>query len=296
MPTALELLALHPAQLRGTFALVAPPPASLPGIAGQERAREAIAFGLSLEADGYNIAVSGPPQSGRNQLVREGLSAVAAPRPPVPDWVYVFNFADPRRPRAISLPPAMGDDLQREMADLIAACKDSLPDAFASDSYDARTREVLEPIQKARDRSLAALQESAKQLGYFVSPTPMGWMAAPVKPGGTPMEADEFAALPEAERRPIEARGEEVQKAIAAAMRGLRQLDLEARQRLLALDREVTRFVVGPILDDVKARFGEHGLLEHFAAVEKDIVANLEAFKRFTGGFMEKLQIGRAHV
>ncbi|MFN0145428.1 MAG: Lon protease family protein [Dehalococcoidia bacterium] len=289
MPTAVDLLALSPGQLRATFNLDSAPAASLPGIAGQERAREAIAFGLSMDADGYNIAVSGPPQSGRNQLVREELTRVAAPRPPVPDWVYVFNFADPRRPRAISLPPAMGDDLKREMADLAAACKDALPAAFASDSYEARTHQALDPIQKARERTLEALQESARQLGYIVNATPMGWMATPVKADGTPMEADEFTALGEAERQPIEARGEEVQKAIAAAMRGLRQLDVEARQRLLTLDREITRFVVGPILDDVQARFAQYGLLDHFAAIEKDIVANLDAFKRFTAGFMEKL-------
>ena len=37
-------------------------------VAGQTRALDAIAFGLDMAADGYNIASSGPQGSGRNRI------------------------------------------------------------------------------------------------------------------------------------------------------------------------------------------------------------------------------------
>jgi predicted ATP-dependent protease len=84
-------------------------------------------------------------------------------------------------------------------------------------------------------------------------------------------------------RHPIEERGEKVQEAVLGALRRLRHLQTQARGALLTLDREVTRFVIGPILDDLERDYGPHGLKDYLAAVEEDVVANVGIFKRFAG-------------
>lgn len=276
-----ERLRLRPDHLRAAFSLDGSAIPELDGIAGQDRAREAIAFGLSMRAPEYNLVVSGAPFSGRNRLVREHVDPAAAAMPPAADWVYIFNFADPRQPRAISVSPGMGDDLERELTSLIEACRTALPAAFASDTYETRSQEALAPIAEKRDAILKALNQTAHSLGFAVNPTPMGWMSAPLGKNGQPLTGEEFAALPAPEQQALQGRNDQVQEAIATALRELRQHDLEARERILALDREVTRFVVGPILDDVGQRFGQFGLAPHFAAIEADIVANLDTYKRF---------------
>ena len=78
----------------------------LEGTVGQDRAVSAIDFGLSIEADGFNVFVSGPPGTGRSTELRAQVARVARERPAPRDWCYVFNFRDPARPRALSLPPA----------------------------------------------------------------------------------------------------------------------------------------------------------------------------------------------
>ena len=278
----LERLRLRPEQLRALFAFDASTIPEVHGIAGQDRAREALAFGLSMHAPEYNVAVSGATSSGRNRLVREHVDPAAAAVPPVPDWVYVFNFADPRQPRAISVAPGMGDDLERELASLIEACRNALPAAFASDTYETRSHAALAPVAEKRDAALKALSQTAQSVGFVVNPTPMGWMSAAVGESGQPLTGDEFAALPAKQQSVLEARNQQVQEAIATTLRELRQHDLEAREQILALDREVTRFVVGPILDGLSQRFGDFGLTPHFAAIEADIVANLDTYKRFS--------------
>jgi predicted ATP-dependent protease len=289
MPGPTETLALEPRQLRASFTVPGTIDRTLAGIAGQDRARRAIAFGLAMGVEGYNIAISGAPQSGRNRLLQEELGPVAAGQHPAPDWVYVFNFSDPRRPRAISMPPGMGDDLQRRMAALAEVCRTTLPAAFASDSYEGRLRQVLAPIEQAREQAIEGLQQLARGLGFVVNPTPMGLLAAPLKADGTPMQAEEFAALPPAEQHPLEQRGAKVQEAIADSLRVFRRLDVEARERMVAVDREVTRFVVGPILDEVREQFGEYGLESHLKAIEEDIGKSIDIFKRFAGPILEKV-------
>ena len=78
------------------------------GTVGQDRAVTAIDFGLSIEAHGYNLYVSGPSGTGRSTELRTQLDRIAATRPPPRDWCYVFNFRDPPRPRALSLPAGGG--------------------------------------------------------------------------------------------------------------------------------------------------------------------------------------------
>ncbi len=254
--------------------------APLESVAGQERALEAIAFGLRMEASGYNIAVSGPPGSGKNMAVRLLVNEAAAARPPVKDWCYLYNFRDPYRPRAASLPPALGDDLQRDLAKLVEACRSEIPRAFESESYDARRRELLEPFGGERNGLLEAMQRTADQLGFTVNATQMGFAALPKGQDGQPMTPAAMQSLPPEEKASIEERAKQVQESVATAMRLLRQIDGKAQEALTELDKEVTRFVVGPILDELRERYGEHDLQSHFNAIEADISANLDKLRR----------------
>lgn len=86
----------------------------LEGTIGQPRALAAIEFGLEIETFGYNLFAAGAPGSGRETTVRDYLERYAAARTPPDDWVYVHNFDDPDRPRAIRLPTGRGCELERE--------------------------------------------------------------------------------------------------------------------------------------------------------------------------------------
>jgi hypothetical protein len=76
-------------------------------IPGQDRALEAIRFATEIDVDGHNVYVLGPPGSGRHVFVRRFLEQKAAQRPVPQDWCYVYNFDDPRQPRALALPSGL---------------------------------------------------------------------------------------------------------------------------------------------------------------------------------------------
>ncbi|MBI5948096.1 MAG: AAA family ATPase [Chloroflexi bacterium] len=289
-----ERLAVAAAKLQPIFDAASLPAstaeiAPLADVLGQERAREAIVFGLRMVPEGYNIAVSGPPSSGRNTIVGKLVAEAAAGRPPSPDWCYLHNFADPRRPHAVSLPSGLGDDLHRAVAQLQEACRTALPSAFASEGYERRGQEVLEPIGRARELIIEQLQASARTKGFAINPSPVGLVPVPMAADGTPLTPEVYNALTDAQRHDWEGRSTAVQEEIVAAGRELRKLETQARQAVEALDREVTRFVVGPIIDELERVYGPYGLMPHLAAVEDDIVANLEVYKRFTEGLADRV-------
>ncbi len=82
-----------------------------PGIIGQERAVEAVRFGLDIRSPGFNIFVMGPTGSGRRSIIRRLVEEKAALEPIPGDWLYVARFAAPGRPRALSLLPGQGRHL-----------------------------------------------------------------------------------------------------------------------------------------------------------------------------------------
>src|SRR5690606_2509575 len=72
---------------------------------GQERAVEALDFGVRMRKDGFNVFVLGPSGSHRHAIVEEFLRDHAPSQADSPDWCYVYDFDDERKPAALRLPP-----------------------------------------------------------------------------------------------------------------------------------------------------------------------------------------------
>lgn len=281
-------LHLQPGQLRLNPHVPASP-GSLDGIAGQARAREAISFGLRVQARGYNIAVAGQPSSGRNALVLGLVCEAAAALPAPSDWLYVHNFSDPRRPVILAVPSGTGDDLSAAMDSLVETCRVQLPAAFVGDAYEQRVQTALAPAGEARTALMEGLERSTGELGFGVNATPMGLMPVPLDARGHPLTEEAFAALSPAAREDLKARGERVEALIIEAMRGLRRLEVEARGRVRQVDREVMRLVLGPVFEELREQFRAVGLGPHIDAVEADIAGNVEMFKQFAAEGTESL-------
>lgn len=261
----------------------------LSDIAGQDRALDAIRFGLGIDAEGYNIVVSGPTSSGRNTAADQLVRAAAKSRPASNDWFYVYNFADPFRPRAASLPAGVGARLQQDMGRLVDACRNEIPKAFESDSYQERSTRALEPVTKERDQLLEDLQRTASRQGFAVNITPMGFVAVAVGQDGRPLAPEVVASLPEEIQAAIEQRRAVVEQAITSAVRDLRRLDAAARDAIRVLDRDILNFVVGHLLEELRAAYGGYdGMGAQLDAIAADIAANLDQYKRFTQAALQE--------
>ena len=61
-------------------------------IIGQERALEALNFGIHMDAPGYNVFCAGPKGVGRTTLSLSAVKKYAANCAAPDDWCYIHNF------------------------------------------------------------------------------------------------------------------------------------------------------------------------------------------------------------
>ncbi len=104
-------------------------------IPGQDRAVESIHFATEIDVDGYNVFVLGPPGAGRHTFVRQFLGDKAAGRAVPSDWCYVYNFDDPRQPKALRLPPGVSKELRLDVENAIQDAQTAIPAAFESEDF-----------------------------------------------------------------------------------------------------------------------------------------------------------------
>ena len=251
----------------------------LEGTVGQDRAVSAMAFGLDIEATGFNVFVSGPAGTGRSTELRTQVERIAAERPAPRDWCYVFNFAEPTQPRAISLPPGQGHRLGHDIDDLIAAVRREVPKAFESDEYAQRRDQVGREVQAQRERMFEALQREAGARSLAVNVTPMGITSVPLL-DGKPLTREQFELLTDEQRKEVQERTAELESIIAQMAPQMRRLDRGAAQLLTELDRQVMIAIAAPMIDELKRDYAtEEEVVEFLEQMGEDIVENLDAFR-----------------
>ncbi|PSQ69914.1 MAG: ATP-dependent protease, partial [Bacteroidetes bacterium QH_2_64_26] len=115
-------------------------------VVGQDRAVEALNFGMSIDAAGYNVFALGPTGTGRRELVQHLLEEEAAGEDTPPDLCYVNDFEDEREPRALHLPAGRGCDLKEDVDALIEDLQTALPGTFESEEYQSRREMIQEEV------------------------------------------------------------------------------------------------------------------------------------------------------
>ncbi len=250
------------------------------GTVAQERAINSLEFGLGIHAEGYNLFVAGPPGTGRSSTLQAIVKRIAAELPVAPDWCYLYNFDSRLRPSVIRLPPGRGQELAGRMDAFISACRREIPRHFETEAFAKQRDESVRDVQRQRAQAFEAVEDEAKKRGFAVMSGPMGIATVPVKLDGQPMNEQEFETLPEAERRVMQARGEELQSLVSQAMLKARQLEREAQRRLESLERDVGLFAVAPLLSEIQQDFNDiPRVAEYLLHVQDDIVQHLPLFR-----------------
>jgi len=251
----------------------------LEGSVGQDRAMAAIDFGLAMRTQGYNIFAAGPTGTGRNFAVVSRTKEAAAGQATPDDWCYVYNFEDARRPVAVRLPAGKGQRFSEDMEALVAGCRQEIPRAFESESYEERKEQAVGEVQSQRNRVLRELDEEARGQELMIQATPMGLATVPLV-DGRPMSREQFEKLPEEERKAINEKMEKMRERVQEALNQAGQLEREARRRVEELDREVAMFAIGSRFEEMKKKYGDSpGVVKHLERMAEDVVAHVQEFR-----------------
>lgn len=112
------------------------------GFVGQDRALNALRFGIDIEKKGYNLYAMGPSGIGKFSLVNNILNSHAKKSPTPSDWCYIYNFSMPTKPIALQLPHGLGSALQQDMKEFIEELATSIQSVFESRQFRFEMRKI----------------------------------------------------------------------------------------------------------------------------------------------------------
>lgn len=246
---------------------------------GQERALSALRFGAGMANSGYNLYVLGPAGAGKHTTVARFLKEKAAARPVPDDWVYVNNFIDHGKPRAMMLPQGRGAVLRRDMQQLVEELRSAIPAAFESDDYKARIQQIDEEYESRQEAAFRELNEEAQTHNVKVFKTPGGFTFAPIKDGEV-IDASAFHKLPREEQKRIDDVLEKLQAHLQDILQNkIPQWSKERHARIKEVNDEVTLNAVRHLIDSLRESYRDLAeVLTYLDEVQKDVVSNAGAF------------------
>jgi len=158
---------LTTAELRWTCDPLKPSgkPPSAVFLLDQDRPMSALRTGLSIEAQGFHLFVSGLVGSGRTAVVELLLRDIQPRCKRVPDRVYLHNFRESNRPMLVSLPAGRAAAFRDELEDLGQALHTALVSALRSRPHRMSRRVVLRTTGSRDRRIMDALQRQAHKQG-----------------------------------------------------------------------------------------------------------------------------------
>lgn len=251
---------------------------------GQDRAVEALEFGLQIPHDGYNIFLLGSTGIGKRGLLDSVLSGLLqAPQKDtaaeqLSDWCYVNNFDFPDRPIALRLPRGMACQLRNDMNHAVEDLLSLLPSAFQGDEYQARVQELGEQYQEKEKEAFQALGEKAAAADIALIQTPSGYTLAPLKDKEV-MTPQDFEAQPEEVKKRKMAVLEELKQELKVIVRQLPGWKKESRETFKEMNREFSKTIIDPVLNVLKDKYHDHAaVITHLEAVHSDVLEQAEAF------------------
>ena len=252
-------------------------------VVAQDRARHALEFALPIKDPEYNIFVAGPPRAGKTDIIEAYVKEQAAAEPSPPDYVYVHNFKEPEKPKALDLPPGKGRTLKADMEEHISALRVQIPDVFESEDYTNRREALVRQFTQARNAILQELDAKATEEGFILNISPTGLMIFPGKEG-KPMSEEELKALGDEAREALRQKSTALHDEMNEAIRKIRKMEKEFQEAEKKMDQDVALYVVGHRIEELVEKYQDlEQVTGYLKEVQADILRNIDDLKRRPG-------------
>lgn len=250
----------------------------LTSVIGQERAVQAIDFGLDMKSAGYNIFVTGPVGTGKQTIVSDivGKHAQAQPRPD--DWCLVNNFQDEYRPIAIAISAGRASDFSKRMSKLVSDLRTALPKIFEDKEFLDRQARLQETYARTQESLFEALEAKAAESNLRINRTKMGYQTLALR-NNQPITKEDFAALSEPEQAQIKETIRVFQSVIEEAEQNTSQVIQQHQSDMEQLMREAALFVIRRRLNVIRDFFdGCPAVLNYLDKIQEDMLENIHFF------------------
>lgn len=249
------------------------------GMVGQERAIEALSFAVEIDRPGYNMYLMGSSGLGKHTLLKRFLDKASAEQTPADDWCYVFNFDEPQKPKAISLPPGQGHKFRDDMRQLVQDLETAIPNAFESELYYTRQQEVRDSLKEQTHAAFNSLAEEAKEHDVLFLRGDEELTFAAAK-DGKKLNPEEYEKLSTKDKQKFEEVVTVLEERLNNLIRLRAQWQRESREKITEINREVGMFAAAHLIDEVKVKYKEiKDITNYLMDVQEDVINGLYEFR-----------------
>ncbi len=250
-------------------------------VVGQDRAIDAIKFGMGMKSLDYNIFIAGPAKAGLTYMAKTFIEEQAKKEPTPPDWCYVYNFKEQDKPKSLRVSAGRGKQLKKDMNEFIQTLQAKIPEVFDSDDYRAKESEVHQGFEHQRREVIDELSQQAKEEGFILQFSQVGMVIIPANPDGEPMTQEDLRHLSDEEKTSLREKSDALHEKMKEAIKQIREAEAEFKEKHTKLDNEIALFVVGQLMDNYEERYqDDERVLEYLKNVQEDILENIEDFKK----------------
>lgn len=251
----------------------------LDGIMGQDRAIEALEFGLSMKRRGYNIFVGGNWGTGRNSYVRLLTEKAAAERPIPKDWVYANNFKNFRNPLAIGFEPGEGKNFIKSMEFIIEFLRKEIDSVFSGKDYENARAAILNDYSTQTQRIIEDLNDIGEKYGFRFGQNERGLVSIPLR-NGSPMTEEEYKSITDEEYERLKENSGKLSIETADIFNQLRTEEENYRTHIKELDDSMGRRIATFHLMNLREKYSDNpAVITYLDYLVDDVVENLDHFK-----------------
>ena len=239
---------------------------------GQARARDALQFGLGIDASGYNLYVMGEPATGRFTLVKDYIERQVARLSSPDDWCYINNFDEEREPVALRFPPGGGKVFQKDIAQLIDDVLDTFPVAFDNPGYQRKRASISRDFEQKYDEAIDAVERyaNANEIAMFEESGAITFV--PVV-DGKPANDSHVATLSEQQRQHFYTLVDELENRLSEGLLSLPAWKRENSEHLRELDRVTAEQGIKPLIKGLEHQYTANlGVMKYLKQLKTALV------------------------
>ncbi|WP_462401363.1 Lon protease family protein [Pseudomonas sp. Marseille-QA0332] len=227
------------------------------GVLGQERAVEALQFGVAMPRPGYNVYVMGEPGTGRFSFVKRYLNAEGKRQRTPANWVYVNHFDELREPRALELPAGSASEFIADINALIGNLVATFPAVFEHPSYQQKKGAIDRAFNQRYDQALDVIERASLEKDVALYRDASNVAFTPMSDGKALDEA-EFAQLPEQVRERFHQDIAALEERLNEELASLPQWKRESNNQLRQLNEETITLALQPLLAPLCEKYAEN--------------------------------------
>lgn len=224
------------------------------GILGQQRAQEALTFGVAMKTPGYNIFVMGSPSTGRLSMITSTLNQCAKQQTTPASYAYVGNVTKPREPISIALPSGYGEILTKDIETLIDNLLATFPAAFESPMYQQKKSAIERSFNQQYSGAIDQVDKKSRTLNVALYREGDGITFLPIRQDKL-LEDDEFALLPQPEREAFHKHVAELEEYLSETLLELPQWRKVMVEQIKQLDNDTINHAIAPLLDQLNKKY-----------------------------------------